>query len=129
MYLWEMVIDNEKVDFKFTENTAEKRSKAISNSDFKADKSYTRDNQAIKPMVEACIKMCNALKIDLTEKPVIIECGFVKFMFIYQCIIFYAYLRNGSIVIETSNSKTFTREQFNAIFDFLDVVKESNWFY
>lgn len=129
MYLWKMVIGgNERTTFKFTEHTPEKEKGNITGY-FKTDKSYSKDDLTIKPVVEATIKVCKALNLDLKERHVVIERGFDKLIFMYWCGVFDARLKDGLVVVRTENGWCFTREQFNAIFDFIDIVKESNWFF
>lgn len=129
MYLWKMVISgNEETTFEFTEHTAEKEKKALTPY-FKTDQSYSQEEPTIKPIIQAAIELCKTLNIDLKENYVHIQRGFKELSFICRCGVFNAVLRDGLVVVGIENDIRFTREQYNAIFDFINVVKETNWFF
>lgn len=133
MYLWRMVVSNQDVIFKFTEHTEEKE-KDNPTRFFTPDQTYSQDEPSIKPVIEATFKLAKALEIDLTQLPVqedyiFIERGFKGLSFVYQSGMFEAGLERGKIVLQTKNGWTFTKEQFDAMFEFLEVLKESNWFF
>lgn len=138
MYLWNMVLKGKDVKFSFTEHTTEKeKNNHLGDVGyFVTDQTYQQDDAAIKPIVEAAFDLLKALNIDLTnpmdgifENKVLITRGFKSFVFIHHCGVFEAKLEEGNIVVQPENRWEFTREQIIAVFDFLETLKEANWFF
>lgn len=127
-YLWNMSIQEDEVEFRYTEHTPEKEARGIGLS-FNANKSYDSDDKEIKPIVDAAKQMCNILKLDITKNNLLLMRSFERFIVIYGCGVFEAKLKNDLVVIGTENGRLFTREQLNAIFDFVDVLIKYNWFF
>lgn len=131
MYLWFLVISEKDVSFKFTEHTKEKEEKFYTGF-FTTDQSYPPDAPEIKPIVEAAFKLAKELNLSLSDQQqeqVSIKREFQRLVVIHNCGVFEAKLKNDEIALGTENDRTFTRQQFNAMFDFLDVLKETNWFF
>lgn len=135
MYLWNMVIRDEQVKFDFTKQTAEKEKNTYKGC-FETDQTCSRYDPAIRPIVEAAFNLVKALNIDLTNTTygisgdlVFIQRSFYELIFVYRVERFKAKLEKGNIVVQTENGCTFTKEQFIAIFDFLETLKETNWFF
>ncbi len=138
MYLWDMVLKGKDVKFSFTEHTTEKEKNNYLGDVgyYVTDQTYQQDDVAIKPVVEAAFNLLKALNIDLTnpmdgifENAVLIKRGFKSLVLIYHCGVFDARLEEGNIVAKPENGWKFTKEQYIAIFDFLEILKETNWFF
>lgn len=128
MYTWNMLIgENEEISFELTERTVKEEKKRV--TEFYKTKIYSREEPAIKQISEAAIELCKVLNLDLKENSVLIKKDFTDLVFIYKCGVFYAKLRDDSVVVGSENFRCFTREQFDAIFDFINVVKELNLFF
>lgn len=128
MYLWKMMIKGQEAKFGYTEHT-EREENNNWTGNFWLDKTYPPNDPAIKPVVDGALKLVNTLKLDLGKCDVWIIRGLRELKVIYGAEIFNAKLDGENIVARTENSWKFTREQFMAIFDFLETLKESNWFF
>ena len=129
MYLWEMYLNNEEHTFRFTEHTPEKERCRISNCNFKTDKSYKPDDPKIKDIIASAIKLCEELELNFKDRGVLIVRGFTRLDIIWHEGVFEICFDDGKVKARTQNGWSFTREQFNALFDFVNVLIEHNWFF
>ena len=131
MYLWKMHLYNEEQRFKFTEHTPEirKRRFRISDYDFETDKIYKPDDPKIKDIITSAMEMCKKLELNLKDCPVSIYRGYTRLHIMWKCGVFEICFDDGKVKAKTENGWIFTREQFNALFDFINVLIEHNWFF
>ena len=130
MYLWKMYLSNEEQRFKFTEHTPEKnKSFRIADYDFETDKSYKPYDPKISDIITSAMKLCEELGLNLKDYSVSIIRGFKRLLIAERCGIFDVHFDDGKVKVRTENGWIFTREQFNALFDFIDVLIEHNWFF
>ncbi len=131
MYLWKMYLGNKEQKFCFTENTPEMRNKMfrMADDDFETDKSYKPDDPEIKDIITAAINFCEELALNFKDAPVFISRGYKNLHIVWTCGVFEVCFDEGKLKVRTENGWFFTREQFNALFDFVNVLIEHNWFF
>ena len=130
MYLWKMELNNDEQSFSFTEQTPEiQKEFRFGDYYFKTDKSYKPDDPKIKDIITSAIKMCEELELNFKDSNVSIYRGFTRLYIMWKCGLFEIVLKDGKVRARTENGWTFTREQFNAVFDFVNVLIEHNWFF
>ena len=130
MYLWKMFFNGDERRFSYTEHTLEKEKMVrMSDDDFDTDKSYNPDDPEIKDIMESAIKLCEKLELDFKDFFVSICKGFKTLSIVWTCGVFVVCLKDGKVKATTQNGWSFTREQFDALFDFVDVLIEHNWFF
>ena len=63
------------------------------------------------------------------DAPVFISRGYKNLHIVWTCGVFEVCFDEGKLKVRTENGWFFTREQFNALFDFVNVLIEHNWFF
>ena len=130
-YLWKLVLGEKRRSFTYYECTPEvERNYGDVTLNTKV-KSYSPGHSAIKPIFDAATKLCEILNLELVEANcnyLLIRREIKRLVVIYKCGLFEAKYENGTVKVRTENGWTFTKEQFDAIFEFLDVLIKHNWF-
>lgn len=133
MYLWKMYLNGEKVTFKFTEHTEEKeKCPRIADYNFNTDQEYQPDDSEIKPIIDAAKRFRDILALKPSfwaPTPLHIIRGFKKITIIGGAGLFDVVYQEGKVMVRTENHDVFTKEQFEALFDFIDVLIQNNWFF
>lgn len=129
MKLWKLFTNGESVRFGATELVPgmEKRYR-LADYDFRVEKNYPSDDPTIQPIVAAATEMY--LKLYPYPRLYLhIVRGYEKITVWDLYELFTICFDNGLIKVHTMGANGFTREQFKAIFDFVDVLIKNGWFF
>ncbi len=127
-YLWRMSISGNNIVFKYTDWTPKKQKESFNNLDFYTDKSYSSNDEAIKPIVDGTFYLCQKLKINIQdEKTIEIVKGFQKTIMSTEKPLFSIISDDVEIKVSTENGTAFTREQYLTIFDFAYMLIKYGW--
>lgn len=130
MKLWKMFVNEKTVKFGSTECTPKKEKNfRIADYDFYIEQVYSLDDPIVKPIITAGIEMYRKMGFNLKGETLHIVRGFKEVTVWNTCKAFIIYFEDGLVKVRTMNSSAFTREQFNAIFDFVDVLIKYDWFF
>ena len=130
-YLWNLVLEENKRGFTYYECTSEvEQNYGLATPKTKV-KSYSPGHSAIKPIFDAATKLCEILKLELIDancEYLLISREIKRLVVIYKFGLFEAKCENGTVKVGTENGHAFTKEQFDAIFEFIDLLIKHNWF-
>lgn len=129
-YLWSMVVKEDGGSFRFTECTPEIEKMGWWTGS--GEKSYSPDDPIIKPIFDAAIELCKILGFELDSsdicKYLLITREIQRLLVIYKAGAFEVKMKNGQVRVRTENWYSFTKEQFDALFEFVDVLIKHKWF-
>lgn len=130
MKLWKMFINEKTVNFGSTECTPKKeKNLRLADYDFYIEQVHSPDDPAIKPIINAGIEMYSNLRFNLKGETLHIVRGFERVTVWDTQELFTICFEDGLSKVHTTSSNAFTRKQFNAIFDFVDVLIKYEWFF
>lgn len=130
-YLWNLVLGENKREFTYYECTPEvEKNHGLATPETKV-RSYSPGHSEIKPIFDAATKLCEILNLELVEDNwdyLLISREIKRLVVMYKCGLFEAKYENDTVKVRTENGWFFTKEQFDAVFEFLDVLIKHNWF-
>ncbi|MBQ2836127.1 MAG: hypothetical protein IJE68_04770 [Clostridia bacterium] len=128
-YLWSMVVLEKGGRFSFTECTPEREMSGWWSGT--GEKSYSPDDPIIKPIFDAAIELCKILGFELDDsdlcKYLLIRREVKSLLVIYGAGAFEVVMKNGEVKVRTENRHSFTKQQFDAFFEFVDLLIKHNW--
>lgn len=131
--LWKMRLYRDHEVFESAEMSSDKQKDSnISVYSFQGKTFHSTHDAKIRSMINAALKMCKIINLEPSKTvgiPVSIFCGLDVITVGCESFLFEISSVNGTPTVKTVNSFMYTREQFNAIFDFIDVLIENGWFF
>lgn len=131
--LWKMRLYRDHEVFESAEMSPDKqKDRSISVYSFQGKTIHSIQEPEIKQLINAAQKMCGIINLEPSKAvgiPVSIFCGLDVITVSCESFLFEIRSVNGMPKVKTVNSCMYTREQFNAIFDFIDVLIENGWFF
>ena len=130
--LWKMRLYKDHEVFESAEMSPDKQKDSnISVFSFQGKTFHSVKEPEIKKLIDAGLKMCGIIDLEPSKTigvPVSIFRGLDRITVCCESFLFEVCSVDGTPKVKTVNSCMYTREQYNAIFDFVDVLVENGWF-
>lgn len=131
--LWKMRLYKDHQVFESAEMTSDAQENSINSVySFNGKTFHSAHDPKIKLLIDAALRMCEVINLEPCKTvcvPVTIFCGLDKMTVNCDSFLFEVRSENGIPKVKTVNSSMYTRKQYNAIFDFIDVLIENGWFF
>lgn len=134
-YLWSLTIEEDSEKFRF-ERLSEEKLKELSNTphwildlsfDYQEDDLSEEEFDCIQKIIKNARFLAKKLELDLSENQLCISQNLNGTCFTWCCGLFEARTEGDDVKLKTSNSWIFRRDQFNAVFDFLEEARKCGW--